>query len=67
MSYGPNIDEVYRQLAGFVSKLLHGTPLGELPIEQPTSFELVINKRTADDIGLSIPESLLIRVDKVIK
>ncbi|HEY1364974.1 MAG TPA: ABC transporter substrate-binding protein [Xanthobacteraceae bacterium] len=67
MSYGPNIDEVYRQLAGFVAKLLHGTPLGELPIEQPTSFELVINKRTADDIGLSIPESLLIRVDKVIK
>jgi putative tryptophan/tyrosine transport system substrate-binding protein len=67
MSYGPNIDEVYRQLAGFVSKLLHGTPPGQLPIEQPTSFELVINKRTADDIGLSVPESLLIRADKVIK
>ncbi|MFY9836516.1 MAG: ABC transporter substrate-binding protein [Xanthobacteraceae bacterium] len=67
MSYGPNIDEVYRQLAGFVSKLLHGTPTGGLPIEQPTSFELVINKRTADDIGLALPESLLIRADKVIK
>jgi putative ABC transport system substrate-binding protein len=67
MSYGPNIDEVYRQLAGFVSKLLHETPPGELPIEQPTHFEMVINMRTADDIGLSVPESLLIRADKVIK
>jgi putative ABC transport system substrate-binding protein len=67
MSYGPNIDEVYRQLARFVSKLLHGTPPYELPIEQPTRFELVINERTADDIGLSLPESLLIRIDKVIK
>jgi putative ABC transport system substrate-binding protein len=67
MSYGPNIDEVYRQLAGFVSKLLHGTPPDKLPIEQTTRFELVLNKRTADDIGLSVPESLLIRTDKVIK
>jgi putative tryptophan/tyrosine transport system substrate-binding protein len=67
MSYGPNIDETYRQLAGFVSKLLHATPPGELPIEQPTSFELVINKRTADDIGLSVPQSLLTRADKVIE
>ena len=67
MSYGPNIDEVYRQLAGFVSKLLRGTPPDGLPIEQPTSFELVINERTADDIGLSVPESLLIRADSMIK
>jgi putative tryptophan/tyrosine transport system substrate-binding protein len=67
MSYGPNIDETYRQLAGFVSKLLHETPPGELPIEQPTSFELVISKRTADDIGLSVPQSLLTRADMVIE
>ena len=67
MSYGPNIDEVYRQLAGFAAKLLHGTAPGALPIEQPTRFELVINKRTADDIGLSVPDSLLIRADKVIR
>jgi putative ABC transport system substrate-binding protein len=67
MSYGPNIDETYRKLAGFVSKLLRASPPGELPIEQPTSFELVINKRTADDIGLSIPPSLLVRADKVIQ
>jgi putative ABC transport system substrate-binding protein len=67
MSYGPNIDDVYRQLAGFAAKLLHGTPPGELPIEQPTSFELVINKHTANDIGLSVPASLLTRADKVIE
>ena len=67
MSYGPNIDETYRQLAGLVSKLLHATPPGELPIEQPTSFELVINKHTADDIGLSVPQSLLTRADKIIE
>jgi putative ABC transport system substrate-binding protein len=54
-------------LARFVSQLLHGTPPYELPIEQPTSFELVVNERTADGIGLSLPESLLIRIDKVIK
>jgi putative ABC transport system substrate-binding protein len=67
MSYGPNIDKTYRQLASFVPKLLHATPPGELPIEEPTSFELVINKRTADDIGLSLPPSFLIQVDKVIE
>jgi len=67
MSYGPNIDETYRQLAVFVFKLLHATPPGELPIEQPTSFELVINKRTADDIGLPVPQSMLTRADRVIE
>ena len=67
MSYGPNIDETHRQLAGFASKLLRATPPGELPIEQPTSFELVINKRTADDIGVSVPQSLLTRADRVIE
>ena len=67
MSYGPNIDETYRQLARFVSKLLHATPPGDLPIEQPTTFELVINKRTADNIGISVPPSLLLRADKIIE
>jgi len=67
MSYGPNIDKTYRQLASFVPKLLHATPPGELPIEEPTSFELVINKRTADDIGLSLPPSFVIQVDQVIE
>ena len=67
MSYGPNIDKTYRQLAGFVAKLLQATPPGGLPIEEPTSFELVINKKTADDIGVSLTLSLLAQVDKVIE
>ena len=67
MSYGPNIDAVYRQLATYVQKLLRGTPAGELPIEQPTTFELVINERTADAIGVTLPTELLARADKVIR
>ena len=67
MSYGPNIDAVYRQLATYVQKLLRGTPASELPIEQPTTFELVINKRTADAIGVTLPTELLARADKVIR
>jgi putative tryptophan/tyrosine transport system substrate-binding protein len=67
MSYGPSIDKTYRQLATYTYKLLHGTPVNNLPIEQPTTFELVINKRTASDIGISIPASLLTRADKVIE
>ncbi|HUK11251.1 MAG TPA: ABC transporter substrate-binding protein [Stellaceae bacterium] len=67
MSYGPNIDKTYQQLAGFVLKLLHEIPPGELPIEEPRTFELVINKRTADDIGASLPLSLLSQADKVIE
>ena len=67
MSYGPNIDAVYRQLATYVQKLLRGTPASELPIEQPTTFELVINKRTADAIGVALPTELLERADRVIR
>ena len=67
MSYGPNIDGTYRQLASYAYKLLHGTPPSSLPIEQPTTFELVVNKRTSNDIGLSIPSTLLTRADKVIE
>lgn len=67
MSYGPNIDAIYSQLATYAGKLLHGAPAGELPIEEPTTFELVINKRTADVIGLAFPSSLLARADAVIE
>lgn len=67
MSYGPDIDATYRQLAGFAVKLIHGTPAGEIPIEQPTIFELVVNKRTAVALGVTLPEALLAEVDKVIE
>ena len=67
MSYGPNIDSTYRRLATYVDKLLHGTSPGELPIEQPTTFELVVNKRTADTIGIALPPTLLARADEVIE
>jgi putative ABC transport system substrate-binding protein len=67
LSYGPNIDAIYRQLATYVGKLLRGAPVAELPIEEPTTFELVINKRTAATIGLTLPSSLLERADTVIE
>jgi putative ABC transport system substrate-binding protein len=67
LSYGPNIDRTYRQLATYAYKLLRGTPVSNLPIEQPTTFELVVNKRTAGDIGISISSGLLTRADKVIE
>jgi putative tryptophan/tyrosine transport system substrate-binding protein len=67
MSYGPNIDGTYRQLASYAYKLLHGTSPSELPIEQPTTFELVINKGTAGNIGISVSSSLLTRADKIIE
>jgi len=67
MSYGPNINSTYGQLAGYVVKLMHGVSVGDLPIEQPTTFELVINKKAADAIGVVIPPSVLVRADDVIE
>ena len=67
LSYGPNINATYGQLARYVTKLMHGTPPGELPIEQPTKFELVINKRAADAIGVTLPIDMLTRADEVIQ
>jgi putative tryptophan/tyrosine transport system substrate-binding protein len=67
MSYGPDIDATYRRLATYVDQILHGTPAGELPIEQPTAFKLVINKRTADTIGIALPAPLLAIADEVVE
>jgi putative ABC transport system substrate-binding protein len=64
MSYGPDIDATYRQLATYVDKVLHGTPPGELPIEQPTAFKLVISKRAADTIGIALSPSLLATAER---
>ena len=67
MSYGPNIDGIYHRLAAYADKLMRGTPPGELPIEQPAVLEMVVNKRTADEIGLPMPPSILARTDEVIE
>ena len=67
MSYGPNFPDLFRRAADYADKILRGTKPGDIPVEQPTKFDLVVNLKTAKALGLTLPESFLSRADELIE
>ena len=67
MSYGPSQPEVWRRTADYVDKILRGAKVAEIPVEQPTKFDLLINLTTAKALGITVPDTLLARADEVIE
>ena len=67
MSYGTDLNEIYSRVAAYVDRIMKGAKPAELPVEQPTRYELVVNLREAKTLGLTIPPALLLRADQVIE
>jgi putative ABC transport system substrate-binding protein len=67
MSYGPNVPDLFRRAADFADKILRGAKSRDIPVEQPTRFDLIVNLTTAKVLGLAIPEAFLLRADQVIE
>jgi len=67
MAYGPSIPELFRRAAGYVDKMVKGAKPADLPVEQPTKFDFVMNLKTAKALGLTIPRTVLARADEVIQ